>query len=172
MEEIDFALAVQHKTELSQFTREARNCAALDTCCTSSVTGEQWLDIFIDSLDDSTKSKLKGPLQSNKIFKFGNSGTLRSIGTYVLPVVIAGKEATIKTDVIESDIPLLLSKVAMKKAKMKIDLEKDVCEIFGKEVELMTTSSGHYCVPLLSEVYKEDDDITLFCSPGRSSLSQ
>ena len=81
LEEIDFALAVQHKTELSQFTREARNCAALDSCCTSSVTGEQWLDIFIDSLDDSTKSKLRGPLQSNKIFKFGNTGTLRSIGT-------------------------------------------------------------------------------------------
>ena len=132
VEEIDFALAAQHETELSQFTREARNCAALDTCCTSSVTGEQWLDIFIDSLDDSAKSKLKGPLPSNRVFKFGNNGTLRSIGTYVLSVVIPGKTATIKTDVIEPDIPLLLSKVAMKKAKMKIDLEKNLCEIFGK----------------------------------------
>ena len=171
VEEIDFALAAQHETELSQFTREARNCAALDTCCTSSVTGEQWLDIFIDSLDDSAKSKLKGPLPSNRVFKFGNNGTLRSIGTYVLPVVIPGKTATIKTDVIEPDIPLLLSKVAMKKAKMKIDLEKDLCEIFGKEVELMTTSSGHYCVPLLSEVYKEEDDIAWVLAVDLVSLS-
>ena len=73
--------------------------------------------------------------------------------------MIAGSNATIKTDVVESDIPLLLFKIAMKKAKMKINLEKDRCEIFGKEVELMTTSSGHYCVPLLSEVNKEEDGI-------------
>ena len=150
MDEIDFALAAQHDSELSQFTRESRNCAALDTCCTSSLTGEQWLNIFINSLDDSVKSKLRGPLPSSRVFKFGNNGTLRSKGTYVLPVVIAGSNATIKTDVVESDIPLLLFKIAMKKAKMKINLEKDRCEIFGKEVELMTTSSGHYCVPLLS----------------------
>ena len=62
VEEIDFALAAKHETELSQFIRVARNCAALDTCCTSSDTGEQWLDIFIDSLDDSAQSKLNGPL--------------------------------------------------------------------------------------------------------------
>ena len=60
----------------------------------------------------------------------------------------------------------------MKKAKMKIDLEKDVCEIFGKEVELMTTSSGHYCVPLLSEVYQEEDDLELVLAVDLISLSR
>ena len=47
-EELDFALATYLESELSEFTREAKNCAALDTCCTSSVTGKQWLDIFIN----------------------------------------------------------------------------------------------------------------------------
>ena len=172
VKEIDFAPAAQHKRELSYFTREAGNFVTLVTFRTSSIAGEQWLDTFINSLDDSVKSKLMGHLSSNRIFEFGKNETLRSIGVYVLPVVIAGKTSTIKTDVLESDIPLSFTKVAMKKAKMKIDLEKDLCEIFGKEVELMTTSSGHYCVPLLSEVYKEEDDITLVLATDFVLLSR
>ena len=57
----------------------------------------------------------------------------------------------------KSDIPLLLSKKAMKKAKMKIDLENDTCAIFGKEIELKTTSSGHYCISLLEEMSTGDN---------------
>ena len=79
-EEIDFALAVHHESELNQFTREA-SCAALDTCCTSSVTGKQWLEMFMDSLDEKLWLKLKGPMPSNRLFNFGNNGRLRSLGT-------------------------------------------------------------------------------------------
>ena len=47
---------------------------------------------------------------------------LKSEGEYWLPVVIAGKEVTIRTEVVKSDIPLLLSREAMKTAGAKIDL--------------------------------------------------
>ena len=36
----------------------------------------------------------------------------------------------------------------MKKAKMKLDLGIDSASIFGNEVQLQSTSSGHYCVPI------------------------
>lgn len=36
----------------------------------------------------------------------------------------------------------------MKTAKMKLDLENDSASIFGKDVQLQCTSSGHYCVPI------------------------
>lgn len=36
----------------------------------------------------------------------------------------------------------------MKKAKVKLDLENDCASIFGKEVQLQSTSSGHNCVPI------------------------
>ena len=62
--------------------------------------------------------------------------------------MIAGKEVTIKTDVVESDIPLLLSRAAMKKAAIKLDLETDTAVIMGKEEALNLTSSGHYCIPI------------------------
>ena len=69
VEEIDFAFATQLKDEIGQFTREARNCAALDTCCTSSVAGRPWLDMYVQELCEEDKSKVIGPINSNKLFK-------------------------------------------------------------------------------------------------------
>ena len=44
-EEEELFLMTEDNRELSQFTQEALNCAALDTCCSSSVTGKDWLGI-------------------------------------------------------------------------------------------------------------------------------
>ena len=90
-EELDFILETHLESELSQFTREAKNCAALDTCCTSSVAGKLWLEIFISQLSDEKRKKVKGPFSNKKIFKFGNSGKLKSMWTCVIPIILAGK---------------------------------------------------------------------------------
>ena len=55
---------------------------------------------------------------------------------------------TIKMDVVDSDISLLLSQSAMKKAGVKFDLENDSATVFGKDVALNLTTSGHYCIPI------------------------
>ena len=151
VEEIDFALATQLQGELGLFTREARNCAALDTCCSSSVAGRPWFDLYSKELSLEDQSRIKGPEVSNKMFKFGNNGMLNSLGKYTVPVVIAGKRCMIEFDIIDSDIPLLMSKSAMKKMKMKINLENDTVDIWGTTLELETTNSGHYLLPLLGE---------------------
>ena len=49
---------------------------------------------------------------------------------------------TIKTDVVTSDIPLLLSLETMKKAGVKLDLVNNSAEIFGKHIPLSYTESG------------------------------
>ena len=49
-----------------------------------------------------------------------------------------------------SNIPLLLSKEDIKRFNFKIDMQNDTAEILGKEVNLDTTSSGHYCIALQS----------------------
>lgn len=54
--------------------------------------------------------------EGHKIFKFGGGTKLKSVGEYELPVCIVGKPVTVKTDVVDSDIPLLLSRTAMKEA--------------------------------------------------------
>ena len=65
-----------------------------------------------------------------------------------LPSVLAGKKVLIETDVVKCDIPLLLSKEAMKKASMQIDFKNDTVIIFGERNKLLLTSTGHYCVPI------------------------
>jgi len=110
-----FVLFTADKEEMSKFTSEAINCAALDTCCTSTVAGEKWMKAYLNGLPPEMRCKVKGPMTGKKCFQFGNQGVLRSQGKYVIPAVVAGQEINIQVDVIPSDIPMLLSKEEMKK---------------------------------------------------------
>ena len=129
------------------------NCALLDSACSSTVCGKKWLDNYIDSLDQSDKRNIQ-QTGSRRMFVFGGGNKLRSDGEFCLPAEIAGKEVRIKTDVVQSDIPLLLSRKSMKTAGVKMDLENDTATIFGKEVTLNLTASGHYSV-LINRSRKE-----------------
>ena len=129
------------------FVKEAVNSAVLDTACTSTVAGENWFETYVASLNDEDRGDIKRT-HSSKVFKFGGGERLQSLGSYTIPAVIAGKSVKINTDVVHSDIPLLLSLDTMKRAKIKMDVENDVAEVFGVPVLLNYTSSGHYCIPL------------------------
>ena len=82
------------------------------------------------------------------MFVFGGGNQLRSEGEFCLPAEIAGKEVRIKTDVVQSEIPLLLSPNTMKTAGVKMDLQNDTANIPRKEVTLNLSASGHYSVPI------------------------
>ena len=66
--------------------------------------------------------------------------------------MIAPVQATVTTDVMEYDIPLLLSKEAMKKAKTQTDFQEDKINIFDQKVKIYFTSTGHYCIKLKSKL--------------------
>ena len=74
------------------------------------------------------------------MFKFGGGKVLTSIASLELPGVLADRKVTIKTDVVTSDIPLLLSLETMKKAGVKLDLVNDSAEIFGKHSQALHES--------------------------------
>ena len=133
--------------EVCRLGVDARNCAVLDSACSSTVCGTNLINNYIQSLDKNDRQKVV-QTKGRRVFRFGGGTCLQSKGEYSLPVVIAGKEATVNTDVVESDIPLLLSRTAMKKAAVKMDLENDTATIMGKEVALNLTTSGHYCIPI------------------------
>ena len=147
---------------MSRFTAEALNCAALDTCCTSSVAGEKWMKLYISSLPEKMKGMVVGPNKGVKKFQFGNLGILESIGQYKIPAVIAGELDEIEVDVIKSDIPLLMSKKDMVNRGMVLDLPEDKVIFKGKNraEELGMTSAGHYILHLLKvrqEVLKVEE---------------
>lgn len=136
-----------NKGDIVQLGIDAHNCAVLDSACSSTVCGKHWLENYVNSLNEKEKLKIKQTV-GQRTFKFGGGERLKSTGEYNLPAVVAGKEVFIKTDVVESDIPLLLSRKAMKTAGVKMDLETDTARIFGKDVALNLTTSGHYCIPI------------------------
>ena len=51
-------------------------------------------------------------------------------------------------DVIDSDIPLLLSKPDMQRLGFRLNMENDTLEVDGRVIELDTASSGHYYLPV------------------------
>lgn len=131
---------------------EAANTAVLDSACTKTVTGTEWKNIYLESLSPADRAKVK-QFPGGTNFKFGGETKLKSYETLHLPATIAGKQVTIATDVVDSNIPLLLSKPDMKKFGMTLNLEDDTAKILGRQIDLETTTSGHYCIPLIdSEV--------------------
>ena len=98
-------------------------------------------------MNEGDRKKIRQNIRE-RTFKFDGGSRLKSNTEYCLPAAIARKEVTIKMDVVDSDISLLLSQSAMKKAGVKIDLENDSATIFGKDVALNFTTSGHYCIPI------------------------
>ena len=136
-----------NKDEIARLGVDARKCAVLDSACSSTVCGKLWLDGYLKALDKEDQHKVY-QTEGVKNFKFGGGTRLKSEGECSIPAVIAGKQVTIKTDVVSSDTPLLLSRTTMKNAGVKMDLEYDRAEIFGQNVALNLTSSGHYCIPI------------------------
>ena len=55
------------------------------------------------------------------------------------------EKVSIKTDIVDSDIPLLSSKSAMKPVDLNLDLANDTAQ---KQVSLGCTASRHHFLPL------------------------
>ena len=45
------------QTEIQRLGRESRNCAVLDTACTSTVCGDRWLQCYLDTLSEKILKK-------------------------------------------------------------------------------------------------------------------
>ena len=144
------------KNELSKFTAETLNAAALDTCCSSSVTGMKWLKIYMQAIPKHLKHLLSGPHHSKTSFTFGNQQSLCSLGIYKIPIIIANEIHELSLDVIDSDIPLLMSKQHMKQLGIAINLVNDTATANGNPIKLHTTSAGHYIINLLGQDDQED----------------
>ena len=59
VEEQEYLLA---KGEVRAFTWEARRgAAALNSCCTASVCGQKWMNMFLEELEEENMDKVEGP---------------------------------------------------------------------------------------------------------------
>ena len=109
----------------------------------------------MDILSDSDRACVKWSKADTK-FRFGDGIDVKSVEEIEFPVVIGKKRVKIKANVVNNEIPLLLSKASMKRANIVLNFMNDTAEILGQNVKLYTTSSGHYCVPLCNTLLIEN----------------
>ena len=69
---------------------------------------------------------------------------------------MANRNMMLETDVVEADIPCLLSKTALKRAGTVLKLETDQVEIFGKVIDLESMTSGHYVLNIKDAEKQEE----------------
>ena len=138
------------KCYINKLVSETLLSGLLDCGCTKTVCGVSWFENFTSNLTEETKSQLK-VCDSNIPYKFGDNDIVHSFKVATLPVEIVGLEGTIETEIVNEDVPLLISKESMKKIEMVINFANDEASILGKKTKLETTSSGHYILPLTRE---------------------
>ena len=155
---------------MAQLLGEVLNMAILDTGCTQTVCGKSWLSIYRSSLSDELNSRLVIE-DSTRIFKFGDGQSTKSCGKIKIPICLEGVTANIwlETDFIEKDLPLLMSKSAMKKARTVIEFNEsgeESVKMFGHTQKLVVTESGHLCIPLnnfqLDHSFENHENVVMF----------
>ena len=152
--------------ELNGLIGETIGMAVVDSGCSKTVAGRQWFDLYKDTMEsDIAESLVLQP--SQQMFKFGEGKSIKSEGKVKLPAVIGSKCVTIETEVINANVPMLLSKESMKSACTVINFNTDQIEMLGETHSLVSTSSGHYAIPLTqlsnSNLQSKQNHISLIC---------
>ena len=100
-------------------------------------------------------------------FKFGDNNPTISSKRYKMPATVCNKKVTIVAEVVEDNIPLLISKKSMSDAKMVLDFGNNTVTAFNYTQNLLYSESGHCSIPLKDQSIH--DDICL-CSQGNVVL--
>ena len=129
------------------FIGETVNKALLDTGASSTVCGKQWLRIYEESLSPEETMKIKSE-HCETSFRFGDGNRVKSTQLISLPVKMFGRNITLKTYVVDSEIPLLLSRQTMNEFRFVIDMWKKKVFAMGGEEPILDTQSGHLVVSI------------------------
>ena len=121
--------------------------ALLDSCCSANVMGKQWKDVFIDAMSDEDRNEIRH-FKGGTGFRFGGEPTVRSTEKIEFPCYVLGERSTMIADVVDRDIPLLISKPEMKARGFILDFNNETLTVNGKSHVLQTTSTGHFKIPL------------------------
>lgn len=136
-------------TDAEIFMTECFGSAIIDTACTRTVCGQEWLDNYNTVLRKKSVKRMKETeTQSHRPFKFGDGKVVYSVKRVKIPAKIGNTKCNIETEVVPVNIPLLLSKMSLKRAGTVLDMENDSAVMFNQPVKLDFTSSGHYCVSI------------------------
>lgn len=139
--------------------------AVLDSGCTRSVCGKVWLDTYLDSLSASDRNKVSFQ-KSTREFRFGDGQTYKSEWLVSVPIHLGNQKAILETEVVYTHIPLLLSRISLKRAGATLNFEHDEIVMFGERIPIVISKSGHYCVSLSRKMtWNSDCEKVFFSTP-------
>lgn len=141
---------------LEEFTRDHFGLAIVDSGCNATVCGKHWLDVHLEALSEADKRNVFWSDDKVVNFKFGDNDPTMSSVCCVFPATICGKKVTIRTRVVDDQIPLLFGRQSMKKANMVLDFRNDTATAFGMKQKLVLRKSGHPSIPLYANLQHSD----------------
>ena len=95
-------------------------------------------------------------VKSKAMFRFGDGKEALAEKTMMIPVFIGNSKYMIESEIVDNEIPLLLSRNSMKTANMILNLKDDTARIGNKVIDLACTNTWHYCLPLTKFLLRDD----------------
>ena len=139
----DVLMAVEEQRGIPLSMEDALRKIIIDTGCIETVCGKDWLNDMLNTMDQETRRMVR-VFSSKKIFRFGGGERKESLGQYILPISVGGTNIMLVTDCIDANLPCLLSKNAMIKANMTIDMKNNAIRMFdNKVISMDLIPSGH-----------------------------
>ena len=138
----------------------------LDTGASRTVVGSKRVHEIIHGLDAACRAGIR-KADSDIVFKFGNSGTLKAKHALLLPTSDA---SWIRVEVIPGDTPLLISNRLLHELDAVIHVRKGYIQLPDRWVPLRKDAKGLSVVDLsalLRRVTAECHQVTTTCDPSR-----
>ena len=128
IEEVNIVLMTTDNTKIQTDLN-----AIIDTACTKTVAGEEWLHNYIKNLDDTLINQVE-VYPSKRVFEFGDGHKVTAISSVKIPAQIGETNCFIITEIVKEKIPLLLSKYSLKKADTVLNIKNDTIKMFGQNI--------------------------------------
>ena len=127
---IEKTTLIQEKPDSSSLVFETLSCAVIDSGCTKTVVGKNWVEQYAETLGEEER-RMMTSTECTTPFKFGDGKKVTSVGKIKIPGMIGTQKIFIDANVVSCDLPLLLSKPLLKKAGAVIDFN-------GEQIQCVT----------------------------------
>ena len=135
---------------LKQLVSDTFDAAVLDTAATKTAAGSIWMNEYIRKLSEEERANIKQKPSSSS-YRFGDGEKVTADYATTIPVQIGNKTISIDVDVLNKDIPCLLSRPSMEEINTQIDLKNQQVTMLDQKIPMFMSRSGHYCIPLTPE---------------------
>ena len=163
-ESVNVSLYLDEFSDKTDLLGETLGHAVIDSGCPKTVCGKAWLNLYMDTLCRSDQLLIE-KYADDTSFRFGDKQVYISKEMMVIPIQLGPHKLRLMTSVVETDVPLLISRESLKRASAEIDFKQDQIRILGDVVDVVISKTGHLCVPLVSRDIKQTVKQVLFSCP-------